>query len=165
MSLLKISPRLWFFLGFLGCCGLLGAGAYMQFVAELEPCPLCISQRLAILATGIVFLTAGLHNRGRKAYAIGGAVSALVGASISTRHVWLQHLPPEQVPECSPGLEYVFKHFPLADTVKLMLTGTGECAQIDATFLGLGIPAWTLVAFLMLAGFSLAAIWLDKQEA
>ncbi|WP_367154992.1 disulfide bond formation protein B [Methylomonas sp. HYX-M1] len=165
MNLAMFKPRIWFLIGFLGCISLLGMGAYLQFVQELEPCPLCISQRLAILATGLVFLVAALHNKGIKAYAIGGAVSALIGASISSRHVWLQHLPPEQVPECSPGLEYVFKHFPLTDTVKLMLTGTGECAQVDATFLGLSIPAWTLIAFLLLAMFSLSAIVLAKRQA
>ena len=151
----KLSPRICFLLGFSACAGLLGVGAYLQFVEELEPCPLCISQRLAILATGVVFLAAGLHNRGRRIYAVAAALTALVGASISARHVWLQHLPPEEVPECSPGLEYVFQHFPLADTVKLMLTGTGECAKIDWTMFGLSIPAWTLIAFLGLAGWAL----------
>ena len=141
----------------------------MQFVEGLEPCPLCISQRLAILTTGMVFLIAGLHNRAHKAYAVIGAISAVIGAGISARHVWIQHLPPDQVPECSPGLEYVFQHFPLADTIKLMLSGTGECAEIEGIFLGLTIPAWTLIAFLMLATFSLATIWLkarcDKANA
>jgi disulfide bond formation protein DsbB len=155
MSFVKFSPRICFFLGFAACVFLLAFGAYLQFAEELEPCPLCISQRLAILATGILFLIAAIHNRGRNIYAVLIALTALVGASISARHVWLQHLPPDQVPECSPGLEYVFQNFPLADTVKLMLTGTGECANIDWTLLGLSIPAWTLVAFIGLAGFAL----------
>ncbi|MDX8128632.1 disulfide bond formation protein B [Methylomonas sp. OY6] len=154
MNFLKFNPRICFFLGFAACAGLLAVGAYLQFVEELEPCPLCISQRLAILATGVIFLIAGLHNRGRKIYALCSAAAALIGASVSARHVWLQHLPPEEVPECSPGLEYVFQHFPLADTIKLMLTGTGECAKVDWTLLGLSIPAWTLFAFLLLAGWA-----------
>lgn len=151
MNIAKFNPRICFLLGFVACASLLGVGAYLQFVEELEPCPLCISQRLAILATGVVFLLAGLHNRRRKVYAVVSVVTALSGASISARHVWLQHLPPEEVPECSPGLEYVFQHFPLADTIKLMLTGTGECAKVDWTLLGFSIPAWTLLAFLLLA--------------
>ena len=159
MSTIKITVRIWFFLGFLGCILLLAIGAYMQFVEELEPCPLCISQRLAILATGLVFLIAAVHDKAHSLYAIVGAVSALIGASISARHVWIQHLPPDQVPQCSPGLEYVFQHFPLADTIKLMLSGTGECAQIEGIFLGLSIPAWTLIAFLLMAAFSLAILW------
>lgn len=155
MSFVKFSPRIGFFLGFSACVALLSTGAYLQFVEQLEPCPLCISQRLVIFATGLVFLLAAVHNRGHKVYAWLGAVAALIGASISARHVWIQHLPPEEVPECSPGLEYVFQHFPLAETVKLMLTGTGECAKVDWTLLGLSIPAWTLVAFLLLAVWSL----------
>lgn len=163
MNFAKFSPRLWFLLGFIGCCALLGAGAYMQFVEELEPCPLCISQRLAILATGIIFLFAALHNKAYKAYAIGAAVSALIGAGISARHVWLQHLPPDQVPECGPGLDYVFQHFPLTETIKLMLSGTGECSQIEGVFLGLSIPGWTFIAFLILATFSVLTIWLKAK--
>ena len=162
MNFAIFSLRIWFLLGFLGCCSMLAFGAYLQFVEELEPCPLCISQRLAILATGILFLLAAIHNRAHKAYAIAGAISSLIGAGISTRHVWLQHLPPEEVPECGPGLEYMFKNFPLAETIKLMLSGTGDCAEVEGAFLGLALPVWTLIAFLMLAAFSLAAIWIKK---
>ncbi|MCK5355437.1 MAG: disulfide bond formation protein B, partial [Methyloprofundus sp.] len=71
------------------------------------------------------------------------------------RHVWLQNLPPEEVPECSPGLSYIFENFPLTETLKLMLNGTGECADVLWTFLGLSIPGWTFVAFIGLAGLSL----------
>jgi disulfide bond formation protein DsbB len=153
---------MWFFLGFLGCVFLLSMGAYFQFVGGLEPCPLCISQRIGILLTGIVFLIAGLHHPGLagvKAYAILGALTALGGGAISMRHVWLQHLPPEDVPECGPGLEYIFNNFPLTETLKLMLSGTGDCAKVDWTFWGLSMPAWTLVAFLMLATLSLLQYW------
>jgi disulfide bond formation protein DsbB len=123
---------------------------------------LCISQRLAILATGIVFLIAAIHNpqqTGTTRYAIAGAITALMGASISTRHVWLQHLPPDEVPECGPGLEYMLQNFPLFDTLKLMLSGTGDCAKVDWTLFGFSMPAWTLLAFLMLATLSVLQIW------
>lgn len=162
MNLVKISPRIGFFSGFIACLLLLGVGAYLQFVEELEPCPLCISQRLAFIATGLLFLIAAIHNRGIKVYAALVAVAALVGASVSARHIWLQHLPPEEVPECSPGLEYVFQHFPLADTIKLMLTGTGECAKVDWTLLGLAIPSWALIAFLGLAGLAAVCGWAKR---
>ena len=160
--MLKIKARIWFLLGALACLSLLSMGAYFQLGLGLEPCPLCISQRLAILLTGIIFLIAGLHNPGPvgiKRYGLLGTLSALFGASISTRHVWLQHLPPEQVPECSPGISFMLQNFPLFDTVKLMLNGTGDCAKIDWTLLGFSMPAWTLVAFLSLATLSLLQIW------
>jgi len=162
LKLLKFNSRIWFFLGFLGCVFLLSMGAYFQFVQGLDPCPLCISQRIAILLTGLVFLIAAIHNPGQKgvtAYAIAGAVTALCGAAISTRHVWIQHLPADKVPECGPGLEYVLQNFPLFETVKLMLSGTGDCAKVDWTMLGFSMPAWTLLAFLMLATLSLLQIW------
>jgi disulfide bond formation protein DsbB len=136
----------------------------LQFVEELEPCPLCISQRLLFLATGLVFLLGTMHGRFSRFYAALSGLTALGGASVSARHVWLQHLPPEQVPECSPGIEYVFQHFPLADTLKLMLTGTGECAKVDWTFLGLAIPAWALIAFLGLSALSVLAFRQAKLD-
>ncbi|MFI3189926.1 MAG: disulfide bond formation protein B [Methylococcales bacterium] len=165
--MIRFNSRIWFFLGFLGCMSLLAMGAYFQFVQGLNPCPLCISQRLAILATGIVFLIAALHNpqqTGTTRYAIAGAITALIGASISTRHVWLQHLPPDEVPECGPGLDYMLQNFPLFDTLKLMLSGTGDCAKVDWTLLGFSMPEWTLLAFLMLATVSLLQIWNYKAS-
>lgn len=159
---IKFTPRIWFFLGSVGCVFLLGMGAYFQFIQGLEPCPLCISQRIAIFLTGLVFLIAGVQNptrTGINRYAIVGALTALGGASISTRHIWIQHLPPDKVPECSPALEYMLQNFPLMDTLKLMLSGTGDCAKVDWTMLGLSMPEWTLLAFLMLATLSLMQIW------
>ena len=141
---------------------MLAIGAYFQLIEEMEPCPLCISQRIAILVTGIVFLIAAIYNpkhRGLKIYSTLGVITALCGAAISTRHVWIQHLPPDEIPECGPGLGYVFENFPLLDTIKLMLNGTGDCAEILWTFLGLSIPGWTLVAFLGLAVLSLVQRW------
>ncbi len=166
MIWLWLRPRFWFGLGAFGCAFLLAMGAYFQFVDGLEPCPLCISQRLAILATGVVFLIATVHNPnmiGRKSYSLLAALTALIGAGISTRHVWLQHLPPEAVPECGPGLEYVMANFPWSETLKMMLSGTGECAEINWTMLGLSMPAWTLIAFLLLAGWSLAQ-WPERRR-
>lgn len=167
LSLLRFNSRIWFFLGFLGCVFLLSMGAYFQFVGGLAPCPLCISQRIAILLTGLVFLIATIHNpqqTGVTTYSILGTVTALCGASISTRHIWIQHLPPDKVPECGPGLDYVLQNFPLFETIKLMLNGTGDCAKIDWTLFGFSMPEWTLLAFLMLAALSFLQIW-NYQES
>ncbi len=160
------TARNWFFLGSLTCFSMLAIGAYFQLVEEMEPCPLCISQRIAILITGIAFLIAALHNpaqKGIQRYAILGALFALMGAAVSARHVWLQNLPPEDVPECSPGLSYIFENFPLTETFKLMLNGTGECADVLWTFLGLSIPGWTFVAFIFLATVSLLQL-INKEH-
>ncbi len=161
LQLIKLTPRIWFFFGFLGCVFLLAMGAYFQLVDGLEPCPLCISQRIGILLTGLVFLSATLHNpaaAGIKIYSIVGTITALCGGAVSARHVWLQHLPKDEVPECGPGLAYMFDNFPLSATLKLMISGTGDCAEVNWTLLGFSMPAWTLLAFLMLATLSLAQL-------
>ena len=157
----KLSARQWFLLGFLFCAGLLLTALYFQFASGLEPCPLCISQRLMILAVALVMLAAVLHNpgaRGIRAYALLGGFTALAGAGISGRHVWTQHLPADEVPACGPGLSYMFEYFPLSDTLKAMLSGTGDCAKVDWTLLGLSMPAWVLLCFLGLAGLSFAQL-------
>ena len=161
------NARFCFLLGFLFCAALLATAIVFQFVGGLEPCPLCISQRIMVLAVALVLLVAGLHNpgsvKGVRGYAVAGCLTALLGASVSARHVWLQHLPADEVPACGPGIEYMFHYFPLSDTLRAMLTGTGECAKVDWTLLGLSMPAWVLLCFLGLAGFSLAQWWNVKQ--
>ncbi len=158
----SISTRFGFLLGFLGCAALLAVAAWFQFVENLQPCPLCISQRVLVLVVGILYLAAWLHNRHPRRYGTLVGLTAMGGTSISARHVWLQHLPEDQVPACGPGLGYVFRHFPLTETLRLLVSGTGECSEVLWTFLGLTIPAWTLVAFLLLAAWG---IWLGWRRA
>jgi disulfide bond formation protein DsbB len=158
----RLSPRAYFALGALFCLGLILMALYFQFFGQLDPCPLCISQRIMVVATGLVLLAAALHHPGAagvRRYALLGCATALGGASISARHVWIQHLPADEVPACTPGLEYMFQYFPLTDTLKAMVTGTGDCAKVDWTLLGLSMPAWVLICFLFLAGLSLAQRW------
>ena len=139
-----------FIFGFLLCLGLMAAALYFQYVMKLEPCPLCIFQRLFVIGLGVVLLAGALHNPkmwGRRIYGILTALLAASGAAVAARHVWLQNLPPEQVPACGPGLDYMLEAFPFTKTLQLVLLGSGECAKVDWTFLGLGIPAWTLIFF------------------
>ena len=152
--LLSMPPRNWFFLCCLFCVGLMLSAFYFQFVGKLDPCPLCISQRVMVVAVGLVMLAAAIHNpgpQGIKVYAGAAGLTALAGASISARHVWIQHLPASEVPACGPGLSYMFQYFPLTDTLKAMVTGTGDCAKVDWTLLGFSMPFWVLVCFLGLA--------------
>ena len=146
-----------FLLGFLACAGLLAYAFYAQLQDGLEPCPLCIFQRVAFFALGLVFLVGGLHapagRLGRGVYAGLALLAAGIGAAIAGRHVWLQQLPPSQVPACGPGLDYMLEAMPVAGVVRKVLTGSGECATIDWSFLGLSMPAWSLVWFLLLAAW------------
>ncbi len=129
---------------------LLGTGYYMQFVMHLEPCPLCMTQRLCFMATGLIALLALLHNpqrRGRRIYGALGAVFALAGVASASRQVWLQHLPKDQVPACGPGFDYIMETFPFLEAVEIMIRGNGNCAEVDWAFLGFSIAEWSLLWF------------------
>ena len=147
------SRRLINFLGLVCCAALLGYAYYLQFVDDLDPCPLCVFQRIAYLALGIVFLLAALHNAGRIGsivYAVLLLIAGGAGVGLDGRHIWLQNLPADQVPECGPGLDYMLDAFPLAEAIKLAFTGSGECAEVSWTFLSLTIPEWALIWFVIL---------------
>lgn len=145
-------------IGFLACTAFIGVALYFEHVMGLEPCPLCMVQRLLIGALGLVFLVGAVHGprgAGRRFYGLLSAAVAVVGAVVAGRHVWLQSLPPDQVPECGPGLEFMLETNTVAETLRKVLQGSGECAEVAWTFVGLSIPGWTLVAFCVLAAFGL----------
>ena len=147
-------------LGAVAVVGLMSYALYAQHVLNLEACPLCIFQRIAMIAVGAVFAVAALHApRGARArvYAVLGVLAALTGAGISAWHVRLQNLPPEEVPSCGPGLDYMWDTFPLADTLKMVFTGSGECAEVNWAFLGLSMPGWVLVWFVALGALCIVA--------
>lgn len=152
------SFRVQFLAGFLACAALIGFALYTQLYGGLEPCPLCIFQRVAFAALGLVFLLGGLHAPqgagGRRAWGVVALLPALVGLGIAGRHVWLQHLPADQVPACGPGLDYMLEAMPLTGVIGKVLTGSGECANVDWSFLGLSMPAWSLVWFVLLMGWA-----------
>jgi disulfide bond formation protein DsbB len=156
------SPRLSFLFGFLATVGLMATAFYFQFQEGLEPCPLCISQRLGVVLVGLVMLVGAIHATAPsrvRIYAVLGGLAASFGAAISIRHLYIQHLPEDELPACGPGLSYMFQYFPLGDTLKAMVTGTGDCAHVDWTFLGFSMPFWVLLAFLGLGLWSAAQWW------
>ncbi len=146
--------------GFLCCAALLGYALYVQRVLGVDPCPLCIFQRIGIAALGVIFLVAGLHapqGWGARVYGVLLALATLVTMSVAARHVWIQHLPEDQVPACGAGLKFLLEEFPLADVVRKVLTGSGECHQVNWTFLTLSMPSWVLLAAAGLGAFGLFA--------
>ncbi len=154
-------PRVWFMLVVLAVAGLLGYAYYVQYQMLLEPCPLCILQRVAFFAMGFVALVAAIHNPGVKGrWVYGGLViiGGIIGCLIAGRHLWLQSLPPDKVPECGPGLSYMLENFPLAEVWQTVLHGSGSCATIDWQFLGLSMPGWTLICYIVLMAGTLIAI-------
>jgi protein dithiol:quinone oxidoreductase len=134
------------FAGFLICAGLIGYAIYAQFHLGLDPCPLCIFQRIGIAALGALFLIAALHHpRGwsTRVYATLIAIAAAATVAVAARY--LQHLPPGAVPSCGAPLSMMLKFMPLTTVIRKVLTGSGECGIVNWTFLGLAMPAWVLI--------------------
>ncbi|MBQ0719626.1 MAG: disulfide bond formation protein B [Gammaproteobacteria bacterium] len=139
---------------FLGASSMIGVALYMQHQMDLNPCYLCIVQRVFVILTGLLALLAVLHNpanKGQKRYAGAIGLSALAGAGFSLRQLWLQSLPEEKVPACGPPADYLFDALPIAEALPMLLSGDGNCAEVQWTFLSLSIPAWTLLAFATMA--------------
>ena len=126
---------------------------YLEGVLHLDPCPLCMVDRAILVIIAAVCLVALLHNSsgvGRWIYSVFAAIFSVLGIAVSARHIWLQNLPPDQVPECGPDLMYMLDVFPLDDVIKRVFTGSGSCAEVSWTFLGLTIPQQTLFLFIFL---------------
>lgn len=154
-----------YLLGFAVSFGLVGMGLLIQNQYSLDPCPLCISQRVAFMGVGVLFLLAALHNpKGLwcKIHAALQVIAALGGASIALRHIWIQAHPEKVMEECGAGFDFMIENFPASQTIKLIFNGSGECAKIDWTLLGLTIPQLSLTAFVTLAVYSLVLAFAKK---
>ena len=157
-----MSTRIYFLVGFLAAGGALGFAYYLQYVHGLEPCPLCIFQRVAMAGVGVFCLIGWLHGAqgvAHRIYAGLACLSAVIGAAIAARHVWLMHLPPDQVPACGPGLGYLVDIMPLTEVLATVLRGDASCAEVKGAFLGISLPAWTGVYFVLLAFGALAGMF------
>ncbi len=153
------SRRIVNFAGFAVCCGLMGFALFAQHVLLLDPCPLCVFQRVAVISIGLIFLVAALHNpsgAGRIVYSLLLALAAIAGAAVAGRHAWLQQLPPDKVPSCGPGLDYMLETLPFTEMLSTVFKGSGECAEIVWQFLGLSMPAWV---FIWVTALGVTGVW------
>ncbi len=166
LFVMRLNPFQWSFrvqcfAVFAACAGVISFALFSQMYWDLLPCPLCIFQRIAFAALGLVALIAGLHAPkgalGRRVYGVLALIAGGTGIGIAGRHVQLTTLPPDKVPACGPPLQFMVDNNPFGDMVKMVLTGSGECAKVDWTFLGLSMPAWSLVWFVALTLFALSA--------
>ena len=151
-------------LGFLACAALLAYAYYAQYVMHLEPCPLCIFQRVGIFAIGVIFAIAALHDPvgwGRRVYAGLLLLAALATIGVAVRQLYIQSQPPGTIAACGASLDFMLKVFPLTDVLVKVLTGSGECAKVTWRFWGLAMPAWVLIAALGLAAHGL---WANLQR-
>ena len=159
-----LNSRTAYLLGFLASFGLVALALVIQTQYKLEPCPLCISQRIVFMGLGILFLIAEIHNPQNRAWvnlhALLQTLTALGGAGVAIRHWYLQAHRESIIADCGVGFDYMFDNFPLKKALTLVFRGTGDCAAIDWTFLGLSIPQLALIAFV---GFGAYALYLVKK--
>ena len=155
---INLYPRTGFSIVLGLCLALLGYAYYSQYAQGYEPCPLCILQRWAFIIIALGALAGAIHgSRGGMRWLYGGIVFAggAWGVATAGRHLWLQSLPPDQVPACGPSLDYMFEAFPLAEVLTAMTRGTGDCAAVSFQFLGITLPGWALLGF---AGLAVLAV-------
>lgn len=158
---LATHPRTTLGLLALACFGLVAGGVALQMTANLQPCPLCIFQRYAYIATGVLALFGAVHRgpyMGSRIWAGLVTFSALTGLGIAVRQVWLQHNPPA-ISECGADLEFMLESFPLTQALPMVFRGTGDCSKVDWTLLGFSIAEWSVVCFgsVALCALALAA--------
>lgn len=141
------------------CTGLVGCALYLQYFDSQDPCPLCIFQRVFYILSGMIFLLAALINpksTGLRILAVLTFLSSLTGALVAGRQIWVQHLPPDQVPPCLPSLGSLFRYLPADQVISMVLKGSGDCAIVTWRLFGLSMPEWSLLFFILLSGISLA---------
>jgi disulfide bond formation protein DsbB len=151
--------------GFAACAGMMGFALYAQHVLLLDPCPLCVFQRIATILTGFVFLAAALQNPGllgSRIYAGLLVTTTGFGIGVATWHVRLQNMPADEVPGCGPGFEYIMDNFALFDALSMIFQGSGECADVVWRMLGLSMPSWVIIG---LGGLLIAGVWNNLRKA
>ena len=161
------NSRKFFIAIFTICIGLLIFGLYLEHVQGLEACPLCIFQRIAYTAIIFIALIGAIHNPKnllQNIYKLLIVISAITGAAIAGRQIWLQHLPPELVPECGPGFDYMFNVFPFGEALKMIFTGSGECAEVKWRFIGLSIAEWSLIMFIGIFIATILSIYTSRYK-
>ena len=159
--------RTGYILGFLVSFGLIALALYLQKAYNLEPCPLCIFQRIAFLVLGVLFLIAAIHNPTaavRKTYGLLQFITAAVGVGIAARHTWIQANPDKVFSECGAGFDYIYETLPFSEFLTWVFKGTGECSAIDWTLLGLTIPQLSLIAFIGLAAYSIILVFMKPRS-
>ncbi|MEB8431763.1 MULTISPECIES: disulfide bond formation protein B [Cocleimonas] len=156
----SIRPPMLF--GLIISLGMLAVALFFQYYMELEPCPLCIVSRVIVIVLAAVFFFAllqGPTSWGRRIYGLLLTLVSLAGLGVSARHTWLQHLPPEKVPECGPGLEFWMNNLPATDVIQKVFHGSGECAEVSWTMFGLSIPELSLIVFGLFLIYSLKLLF------
>ncbi|SVA04062.1 uncharacterized protein METZ01_LOCUS56916 [marine metagenome] len=165
---MRITRRNLLLTGFLFCVLLIAYALYTQYVLGLEPCPLCILQRVAVIALGLSFLFMALRPPQRRQSKFFASLLLTIissaGVGIAARHVWLQNLPPDKVPGCGPGLDFMMANFPLSEVFQMVFSGSGECAEISWSFAFLSMPAWVIIWLIFLGSYGVWTIYQGRYN-
>ena len=147
------------------CIAMLAFGLYLQHVVGLEPCPMCIVQRYALVLVAVVAgVTAFAHRKGLLAAGAGVMVLlSSLGAFVATRQSFLQWYPPQEA-SCGRDLYGMIETFPLKRAIPMIFKGSGDCTKIDWTFLGLSIANWSFVCFVGIAVVGLLLIFRQLKK-
>ena len=160
LALFDTAPRRILASIFLACLGLLAFGMYLQHVVGLNPCPMCIVQRYALILVAICAALTGASGR-KNIHIAGGSlmvVLAVAGAYVAARQTWLQWYPPE-VASCGRDLYGMIETFPLQRAIPMIFKGGGDCTKVDWTFLGASIANWSLLCFSGIAMIGALLVW------
>ena len=158
------SGKIGYLIGFAACFGIVITALVIQTVYKLEPCPLCITQRMFFMGLGVLFLIGAFIKQAsllQKIFTALQVLTALGGAGWAARHWYLQANKESMIADCGVGFDYMFDNFPLEKMFKLIFKGTGDCAAIDWTFLGLTLPQLGLISFV---GLGIYAVWLGFKK-
>ena len=160
-----LNKRTLYLIGFIDCLLLISYALYSEHVLGLEPCPLCVFQRIAVILVGFIFLVLAVFVPKTSVTKFISSmlitITSLSGAIIAGRHVWLQNLPPDKVPGCGPGLDFMVSTFPLSEVFEMVFSGSGECANVDWSFLSLSMPAWVMI---LLALIGYYGVWITYKR-
>ena len=153
-----VSSRTLFLLAFVGCLLIMAGALYLEHVVGLQPCPLCVVQRVCVMLFGLLCLLAAVHGPGmlgQRLYAGLLMLITLTGAGTAARQVWLQSVPADQLPSCIPPLDYLMDTLPFQEIVRVVLHGSADCAEGSWTLFTLSVAEWSLLAFVGMLVFAL----------
>ncbi len=159
--------RMPFMLALASCLCALAFVLGLQIFEHLDPCPLCVLQRVGLLFASVWFLVGVLHGSRTfwaKIYGLLASLGLLFGGLMALRQIWLQHLPPDQAPACSPTFFYAFEHLPFPLAWHVMFDGTGSCARITWQWLGLSLAEYSALWFLLMLGFCFLTILRNPKK-
>ncbi len=164
---LGFSFRQLFVFGALLCLCLLGAAYLLEYAKELHPCPLCLLQRYTLWILVLIFLSGAIwpyKKKFRLLLSILLFLFSVLGVLFAGRQVWLQSLPPDQIPPCTAGFERLLAFHSIPETLKIVISSSGECGVVDYRIFGFSLAVWSLAVFVLLILYMGILLFVEKKR-